>query len=282
MVQRYSPTSLETFDTCERKWWWSRQYTGTQLTKPLLAASIGRAIAAGMERFHKDELQGSTWNVEHYYQWTVDWFREMVEAERWEVSVAMESDFALSAERAGKAVGFIVGKQPLRKGWETVGAEMALPGWGNARIDHYVRTINGDYIVNDYKSKVTATNYQLDQAQASYRFSTQLYFYVAAMRSIGHQVNFFTISQVVIEPKTRLYLWEYDIDDRLLDTMLYAWEDLWRRMERVEKEQREPRMALTHRNQFGRCQFADVCLEGAGTESDLPYYGFRRKEFYHG
>ena len=221
-MRKFSPSSTVTFGQCPLRWHLSQQgWTQGVLAKRDLAAWIGQAVAVGMEKFHLSQLRDG----------------EPLPAEEWltpsdaarsglmDLELRMRNAYAagrvlppeLEVEqeaafgRVDAAIQALVAKQPLRPTWTTVGAELCLTDWGNARIDLLVDTHDGLMVV-DYKVKVSATAYQLSQAQQDYQHSNQLYHYVAALRDAGFQVDFTAICMCVIEPKPKILLWQYDVD----------------------------------------------------------------------
>lgn len=286
---RYSPSSTLTFAQCPLKWTLGQAGWTTQtIDKKTIAAMIGSAISVGMEKFHLsqidsegDALPADEWcppshaaalalaEMENVMERATDAGRI--------VPPELEAEYAAAPGRVKTAVEYLVSKQPLSPRWETVGAEFVLEKWGNARIDLLVDSPDG-LVVVDYKSSITATAYQLAQKAEGYRYSNQLYHYVAALRDLGHQVDFTAIAQVVIEPRPKLHLWHYEVDEGYLERLRKSWARLWMQMDFVKEHSLVPEMALEHKTQYGLCEFAPLCLEGAGDLGLANLLGFVQQE----
>lgn len=285
---RYSPSSTLTFSQCPLKWYLGQQGWTTQaIGKRDIAAMIGSAISVGMEKFHLsqidsegDALPADEWCPPSHV--AAQALAEMENAmERATdagriVPPELEAEYAAAPGRVKTAVEHLVNRQPLMPRWTTVGTEFVLPEWGNARIDLLVDTPDGLMVV-DYKSKVTATKYQLDQAMEDYRHSNQLYHYVAALRDIGYQVDFMAICMVVIEPRPKIHLWVYEVDEGYLDRLEHAWKSTWQRMFYWKETGNTPPMAMEHRTKYGMCEYAPLCLDGAGDLGLAEMLGFVRQ-----
>lgn len=259
----YSPSSLMVFSKCERKWLLERTLRPSVLSKASMAAYIGIGVARGMELYHKDEVHSQLRPVEYYASQAVAEAQSGALQDIQDgciIPPALEAEYALLGPRSGSAVQYLCTHQPLSPGFETIAAELVLEEWGHARIDLIVESPDGMTIV-DYKTKVNTTPYMLSKTQSEYEYSHQMYFYSMALRSLGYNIESFAIAMCILEPKPRVYLWQYMIDENVLEEYEKTFRSLAERMARV-KETGEANMSIEHYDQYGQCPWHAYCLLG--------------------
>lgn len=215
-----------------------------------------------MEAYHKGEI-----DIVETYDSVSPWVVAKDETERLLKDLSdysgipsyLEPEFNIAPERAGKAVEYLCTKQPLQPDWTTIDAEMVLEKYGNARIDLLVSGFDS-YIVVDYKSKVTTKPVYREQFEEENEYSWQLYHYVWSLRCMGYAVNQFAIALVVIEPKPKLYLRTYDVDEDYMSKWIHAASTYWKQMEAIENKEKLPTIAPTHADKYGKCPYYDYCF----------------------
>lgn len=268
----FSPSSLMAFSKCERRWVLERTLRPSVLSKANMSAYVGLGVAKGMEQYHRDEISRELHPVEYYASLAAQEAQCLALKDLKDgctLPGSLMPEYALVGPRAGTATGHLVTHQPLLVGFETIAAELVLEEWGNARIDLVVDSLDGLMIV-DYKTKISTTPYMLAKTQAEYEFSHQMYFYAIALRSLGYNIEAFTIAMCVIEPKPKTHIWPFMLDERILKEYEQTFRLLSEKMQRV-RETGDGAMALAHNDQYGECPWKAYCL------LDYTQYAMPRK-----
>jgi len=261
-VKVYSPSSTLMFQRCPQLWWWKQQNWESQtIGNADCAAAVGIGFGKGMELYHK-ALEWSTAGLERVIDTSVSAGLQRLEA-RIAAGASLlprvEATYNLIPQRIEKAIRGFHKKKPLPEDWCDFLTERTFPDYGNCRIDMLCRSDLGPCIV-DFKSKVTAQAYRIDDFLFDAETSWQMMHYVWAARQLGLNVDSYAIVLVTIEP-LQFFVEQWVVDEERIARWALDAVRWWHQMEVTET------CALVigatrvgnHRDQYGLCSHYGLC-----------------------
>lgn len=264
----YSPTQTQTWQDCPVKWALSREGWQPKYLGHVDVARIrGVAFHAGAMDLHmmrgRDPIMGARWTIEKLLD-------EMVaNGQQWLPDVpGIEPDDTLVRSALEQYAA-----HPLWQSWDIQDVELAMPEWGNTRIDVGIKQADG-YAVVDLKYKRSVKPRYNRQPQheadadelAEYLDDAKMMHHCWAYdqhlgrNGIGMLVTAYWIVIVVSEPKFRVLAREFPVTRARMD----AWHVSARRKWHMMDMQRESVFGLwegPHVTRYGLCPFAEACLE---------------------
>lgn len=172
-----------------------------------------------------------------------------------------EQAYASSIEpRVAHAIKKYVEKDPV-SAFSILDVELELTDWGRARIDLGVSDESGISVL-DYKYKLRLDARYYDKEVNSYKNSWQQYHYSWAYGEYkGTPIQKYIICLVVTEPKFSVQLHEFPIHPETMLMWKQSAELYWRDMMWEDEGMIKPRMAITHEDKWGPCEYQRACFE---------------------
>ena len=252
----YSPSSTLTYMRCPQLW--AFQQGGWQskvIANVDCAAAVGLGIGHGLEcQFKGASLDDA---VVLARALAIGHINDKVD-KGGSINPACERAYGLIEQRVEKALRRFAKEKPLPEDWSDFRPELVFPDHGNCRVDLLHNSDLGPCIT-DFKTKVSAAEYIVDNFMFDAETSWQMYHYVYAARQMGIKVESFAICLIVIEP-FHVYLEQWLVDEQYME----IWEDnakwWWYHMEEVEGGMMPPMRVGDHRDKYGLCSMYNACF----------------------
>ena len=248
----YSPHQTELWLTCPIKRRLVKAgYRVTLAGKRDLAALLGIGWAAGLAEYYSGKTER--------YQKAI----AAMEERRKELQVPDYLRAQADAIPKRLEAGLTSYADPLPESWRIVEIETPHPEEGNIRPDLLVHTgselvpVDHKIKINDQSSREGQIGYQ---DILRYRDSWQMYHQARLCKRLTTQLpTAYFISRTVLEPRLTTTLLTFPMDEENYQRWELSAERVWRQMEKEDEGVEEPWQAATHHDQFGPCEFYDLC-----------------------
>lgn len=259
----FSPSRTETWDSCHLKVE-LREWVPKVFAKRDLARYAGAAWAEGMAVLNRGKLEGTTHPPALIAQTVLGAFTASVGILR-EAGVQIEQqDIDDTCAMLLKTTEKYMADDPLvlARGWTVHDVELQLPEHGKSRIDWGGHDPYNVLCQVDYKLKINLEQRWYDKTVAEYQHSWQMQHYCWAYGDYrGEHVSRYYICLVVMGPRYRCTLHQYEIDPELTQAWHASALQKWADMAAQANKERVPDMAASHRTPFGDCEYKRACLE---------------------
>lgn len=273
----YSPSSTTDFMTCPQLWWFRQQgWKSKYIGNPELAAAVGIGVSRSMEEYFRLVPTPANLNIsiEAGQKAAIEFIKSLL-SHGGMMSAKEEKTYDLIPTRVAKAVAGFHKKQPFPSDWHTFMSELSFPDHGRARADLLCQSDLGPCVV-DFKTKVTAQDYIVDQFMMDQEQSWQMKHYVYAARQMGIPVTSYAICLIVIEP-LQLHLEQWVVDEEVLSNWerdARYWWSLMDAARAVAEAGISPARTADHRTKYGLCRYYDLCFTHPTEEAALGYGGY--------
>lgn len=257
----FSPSRTEAYDFCSMRGViaYKQGWTPREADNSLIGRLVGGAFAKGTEQIHKGistdaaiitGLQYWDRSVEHYVKHGVTF-----------------PDLTKTRTQLGTAFGKYAEQTPFND-WQTKGVEFPLVDYGNARLDYLGIDPEGYWAIADLKYKRQLKLEYLNKSVNDYRDSWQFQHYpwayndyIAKAKPEGLlPVQKIYLILVVADP-FKIFTFSFFVKDKLQARWLQSAQQKWADIDALQKGDRQPTLAASHRDAFGDCPFKRACLE---------------------
>ena len=256
----YSPSRTEAYDNCSlrgalqyRDGWTLREADNGTVGK-----IVGSAFAEGSYRINSGQSDGIQEaltlldrTVAHYLSY----------------GVSFSTDLSKLKETLGKALAKYAADSPF-KHWQIKGAELALPEYGNCRLDVLGIDPEGYWAIADLKYKRQLKLDYLNKTINEYRDSWQFQHYPWAYNdwikthgTEGFETAVRMYLVLVVAEPFRIFSYPFFTKDKLQIRWLQSAQQKWADISAIESGERLPIMAAAHRDAYGDCPMKKACLE---------------------
>lgn len=262
----YSPSRTEAYDFCTMRGAIAYRdgWTPREADNSLLGRLVGASFAKGSEAVHQGTepelcvslaLAHLSKQLDHYTTYGVSF-----------------PDTSRMQEQLGKALAKYHEQHPFRQ-WQIKGVEFGLKEYGNCRLDLLGIDPEGYGAIADLKYKRQLKLDYLNKTVNEYRDSWQFQHYPWAYndwvkkqeRAGGLPVPVPLVQRMylvlVIADPFKILTFPFFTKDKLQVRWLQAAHQKWADISAIEKGDRQPILAATHRDAFGDCPFKRACLE---------------------
>lgn len=257
----FSPSRTEAYDFCSMRGViaYKDGWTPREADNSLIGRLVGGAFAKGTELIHKGDsvdlatiagLQYWDRSIDHYVKYGVT-FPELTK----------------TRTQLGTAFSKYADQTPFKQ-WQCKGVEFPLVAYGNARLDYLGIDPEGYWAIADLKYKRQLKLDYLSKTINDYRDSWQFQHYpwayndyVAIAKPEGLQPIQRIYLVLVIADPFKVLTYPFFIKDKLQTRWLQSAQQKWADIAALQKGDRQPTLAASHRDAFGECPFKAACLE---------------------
>lgn len=269
----YSPSSTINFQRCPQYFVYQRQGWQTKVVgKPQVAMAVGLGIGYGMELIFKGVPTAKAIECAMVHSLVMV---DTAIAGGAYLLPSVEKSYELIPKRVEKALRRFWKDGSLPNDWRDFRAELVFPDHGNCRVDLLHNSDLGPCIT-DFKTKVTAVDYIVDNFLFDAETSWQMYHYVWAAREMGLKVDSFAIVLIVIEP-FKVYVEQFMVDEQVLERWVKDAHYWWKLMEIAEAFPEKAMRVGDCRTKYGLCDMHSACFGVARENMELLYQIRERK-----
>ena len=258
----YSPSRTEAYDVCSTRGVIAYRdgWTPREADNSLLGRIVGSAFAKGSELIHNHvstsmaiEQAIALWDktLQHYVTHGVSF-----------------PDTTKTRDQLAVALGKYATQHPFLQ-WQIKGVEFPLVEYGNCRLDLLGVDPEGYWAIADCKYKRQLRLDYLNKSINDYRDSWQFQHYPWAYNDWTKQqpidAGFMPIQKIyltmVIADPFKIFTYGFFIKEKLQTRWLQSAQQKWADITALQKGDRQPTLAASHRDAFGDCPFKKACLE---------------------
>ena len=265
----YSPSRTEAYDACSMRGVIAYRdgWTPREADNSLLGRIVGSAFAKGSGLVHNQaptsiaiEKAIALWDktIQHYVTHGVSF-----------------PDTTKTRDQLAKALDKYAEQHPFKQ-WQIKGVEFPLADYGNCRLDLLGVDPEGYWAIADCKYKRQLKLDYLNKTINDYRDSWQFQHYPWAYNDWVEKeipTNPVHGGKLFLQPIQRMYLvliiadpfkiftYPFFIKDKLQTRWLQSAQQKWADITALQKGDRPPTLATSHRDAFGDCPFKKACLE---------------------
>lgn len=257
----FSPSRTEAYDFCSMRGViaYKEGWTPREADNSLVGRLVGGAFAKGTELIHKGTdtdaaivagLQYWDRSVEHYVKYGVSF-----------------PDLTKTRTQLGTAFGKYAEQTPFKQ-WQCKGVELPLVEYGNCRLDYLGIDPEGYWAIADLKYKRQLKLDYLNKTINDYRDSWQFQHYPWAYNDYIDKLKPEGLERIqrmylvlVIADPFKILTYPFFIKDKLQIRWLQSAQQKWADIDALQKGDRQPTLATSHRDPFGDCPFKRACLE---------------------
>lgn len=259
----YSPSKTEAYDFCQVKGalMYRDKWVPREADNGTVGKIVGAAFARGSQDIHLGQGTGVAAahklfdrTVAHYVQY----------------GVSFNMDLEKVRGNLGTSLVKYEAQHPFRL-WKVVAAEWELYTYGKCRLDVLGIDNAGIWSIADIKYKRSLKLDYLNKTVNEYRDSWQFQHYpwayndwVANREAKGitdHQKAQQMCLVLVIADPFKILYFTFVVKDKLQVRWIRSAQQKWADIDAIEKGEREPTMATTHRDQYGDCPMKRACLD---------------------
>lgn len=267
----FSPSRTEAYDFCSMRGIiaYKEGWTPREADNSLVGRLVGGAFAKGTEAIHNGVdtdaaiiigLQYWDRSVEHYVKYGVSF-----------------PDLTKTRTQLGTAFSKYAEQTPFKQ-WQCKGVEFPLVDYGNARLDYLGIDPEGYWAIADLKYKRQLKLDYLNKTINDYRDSWQFQHYpwayndyVTKVKPAGLECIQRIYLVLVIADPFKILTYPFFIKDKLQTRWLQSAQQKWADIDALQKGDRQPTLAASHRDAFGDCPFKRACLEMDLDESLMAF-----------
>ena len=257
----FSPSRTEAYDFCTMRGViaYKEGWTPREADNSLVGRLVGGAFAKGTESIHKGiSIEESTITGLQY------WDRSVSHYVTHGVSFP---DLTKTRAQLGTAFGKYAEQTPFKQ-WQCKGVEFPLVDYGNCRLDYLGIDPESYWAIADLKYKRQLKLEYLNKTINDYRDSWQFQHYpwayndwVSKTKPEGLQPIQRIYLVLVIADPFKILTYPFFIKDKLQVRWLQSAQQKWADIDALQKGDRQPTLAASHRDAFGDCPFKQACLE---------------------
>ena len=257
----FSPSRTEAYDFCTMRGViaYKEGWTPREADNSLIGRIVGGAFAKGTESIHKGiSIEESTITGLQY------WDRSVSHYVTHGVSFP---DLTKTRAQLGTAFGKYAEQTPFKQ-WQCKGVEFPLVDYGNCRLDYLGIDPESYWAIADLKYKRQLKLEYLNKTINDYRDSWQFQHYpwayndwVSKTKPEGLQPIQRIYLVLVIADPFKILTYPFFIKDKLQVRWLQSAQQKWADIDALQKGDRQPTLAASHRDAFGDCPFKQACLE---------------------
>lgn len=257
----FSPSRTEAYDFCSMRGViaYKEGWTPREADNSLIGRLVGGAFAKGTEQIHNEintslaisnGLQYWDRSVEHYVKYGVSF-----------------PDLTKTRAQLATALGKYAEQTPFKQ-WQCKGVELPLVEYGNCRLDYLGIDPEGYWAIADLKYKRQLKLDYLNKTINDYRDSWQFQHYPWAYNDYIDKLKPEGLERIqrmylvlVIADPFKILTYPFFIKDKLQIRWLQSAQQKWADIDALQKGDRQPTLATSHRDPFGDCPFKRACLE---------------------
>jgi len=257
----YSPSRTEAYDFCSMRGViaYKDGWTPREADNSLIGRIVGGAFAKGTEAIHTGQSVEASTVIGLDY-----WDRSLAHYTKHGVTFP---DLTKTRTQLGTAFGKYAEQTPF-KHWQTKGVEFGLTDYGNCRLDYLGIDPEGYWAIADLKYKRQLRLDYLNKTINDYRDSWQFQHYpwayndyVKTQKPEGFEPIQRIYLVLVIADPFKILTYPFFIKDKLQVRWVQSAQQKWADITALQKGERQPTLAASHRDAFGDCPFKRACLE---------------------
>jgi hypothetical protein len=275
-MHRFRSSDISTYDRCPLLWHLKRQgWRAQRAAYRDVAARLGSAIHAGAAVYHEGLRTGQDLR-EAGHSAVLAYLGDTEQSDYADMKAAQ---FAARIYEDATAAYEAYTITDVLAGATIKSVEWTIPEWHTTLDVCYEQ--DGFVVVGDIKTRRFSSAWYKEQQIEEFRTAFQLYHYVSGYLSVYPEdedrmaIALHLVELQTRKPRVTQYL--YPVDRWLRLQYLRTAELRWAEMNLAVDMVHTPIMAVSHKDQYGKCEMHDVCFHGdRGRAAVVP--GFERRQ----